>query len=157
MKNILCDIIEDDTLIYMSKCRKVIIYKNYNNTFYFNFYLNNESIITDDILEAVAILNKMESFVDDNMIWNIDISNSKDNTIIKYQHVLYWIIGGSEAMALYKYDWIYMSDFFIRKYKRTIDSVFKNSNKLSDVRKLLSKKIHMQSLYDFCIKKEFFK
>jgi hypothetical protein len=155
MKNI-DDITLEDAPIYLSDCKKLMIYKNYNNTYHFSFIIGNKNIVTDDILEAVVILIKMDNFKNDKILWDLDIQYSKNDLNIKFSDVLFWLLGGDTGMVKYKYKWGYMSDFFVKKYKRTLSSILKNSKNMNDVRKLLLKKIPMQSIYDFSIKMDFF-
>ena len=157
MKNLECVVLEkSDNPIYLSDCKRLMIYKNYNNTYHFSFVFDNKKIITNDILEAVAILMKLDNFKNDKILWELDIIGFKNDLDIKYSDVLYWILGGEVGMSIYKYKWFYMSDFFVKKYKRTLTAILKNSKNLYDVRKSLLKKIPMQSVYDFSIKKDFF-
>ena len=151
------DILEGETLVYLSDCNKVVINKDTNaNILYFKIYHDGRKIETHDVMEAVSILIKIDKFKDDKVLWGIKIDSFKTEDI-NYFDVLYWLVGGKDAMPLYKNDWLHISELFIKKYKRTLNSIFKNSKKLGDVRKLILKKIPMQSIYDFSIKKDIFK
>lgn len=152
-------LVEKEDIVYSNN--NITVYLNDIGLYSFEMNINKQNIVTCDYVEAISIISKSNITLTDDF-WNVKISNAtKDVNTIQYSNILYWLSGGDSVWLSeetpYKESWSINVDMFIKKYKRILNNILKKSNSFLEVKKNISLKVNLQTIYEFSLNNDMLK
>ena len=112
-------------------------------------------IVTTDLAEAVSIMMR-ESDMANDKIWEKKVTENVEN--IEPRRALYWLSGGDRewlTLENFNRNWIECEWDFQEEFGFTVIEILKKSKTYGDIKKLFQKKLSLQVLYEFALKRNF--
>lgn len=145
-------ILEDNLVLFKNK---VNIYKEKNNTFYFESNNPKLYFLTNDYLEAVSALMKLKEMRNFDNLWNISITSEMKKSV-DISRCLYWLTGGDKDWRnkqIYTKSWRSSSKIYLIEYKDRINKILNKCETLGEVRDEFLKYLTLPKLYEFSLNK----
>lgn len=138
----------------MKNTDKIVVYKTkelliVEENAVYTFDIDN-SIWTNDVLEAVVYFMKSEHYTENSKLWNLPI---KENMIdyIKPINSLYWLSGGINFWEKQNIKWIDNYEYYEKKFQSKIYYLLESCKTLGALRKEIMKNFNLDTFYEFAI------